>query len=456
MGKIRKAVLQEEKETLRRKKVVPRKPDEEWDVSEEGFYKDDVDVWNEEKEHLLLDPSIEAASYSEDDDSDTEVLPLDLPAESDDENLEEDDNDEPASESEHIGGEVSDKAWGQRKTSFYDADYVGDDAVHSSDESLAEEEEREAIALQQRMLESLEHHHYGLDQLLSDSEETDVKSSVVTVSKELSDMTETEKFSLLEHQWPEFLELYDDLTESMAYSKNVVGPLIEAASSQTRLFTKEGLGLIRSLQKFNNLYCLNVMFYITLRASQVAAEDHPVIKRIIELRDILGKIKTGLGKTDELLDLLKNCVGGTEETKMADNKTEVDGKSSPAVGNKRKHNNQPETKDETESPLEFYNRIKEQKRRKKEKRVVIREPIEEEVIGSDGKRGITFQIAKNKGLTPKRKKEQRNPRVKHRKKFVKAVKRYRKVVRPVESEMERYGGERGGIKSRLSRSIKIK
>ena len=38
----------------------------------------------------------------------------------------------------------------------------------------------------------------------------------------------------------------------------------------------------------------------------------------------------------------------------------------------------------------------------------------------EGKRGITYQIAKNKGLTPHRKKENRNPRVKHRNKFRKA------------------------------------
>lgn len=38
----------------------------------------------------------------------------------------------------------------------------------------------------------------------------------------------------------------------------------------------------------------------------------------------------------------------------------------------------------------------------------------------EGKRGITYQIAKNKGLTPHRKKEQRNPRVKHRNKYRKA------------------------------------
>jgi Sas10 C-terminal domain. len=44
----------------------------------------------------------------------------------------------------------------------------------------------------------------------------------------------------------------------------------------------------------------------------------------------------------------------------------------------------------------------------------------EEEEKEEVKRGITYQIAKNKGLTPHRKKEQRNPRVKHRNKFRKA------------------------------------
>lgn len=48
---------------------------------------------------------------------------------------------------------------------------------------------------------------------------------------------------------------------------------------------------------------------------------------------------------------------------------------------------------------------------------------------TDAKRAITYQIAKNKGLTPHRKKEQRNPRVKHRNKFRKAKIRRKGAVR---------------------------
>jgi len=53
--------------------------------------------------------------------------------------------------------------------------------------------------------------------------------------------------------------------------------------------------------------------------------------------------------------------------------------------------------------------------------------VETEQVGPNGKRQITYQIQKNKGLTPHRKKEVRNPRVKKRMKFEEKQKKLRSV-----------------------------
>lgn len=80
---------------------------------------------------------------------------------------------------------------------------------------------------------------------------------------------------------------------------------------------------------------------------------------------------------------------------------------------------------------------------------------QEEEEEEEGKRGITYQIAKNKGLQPKRNKLQRNPRVKHRHKFEKAKKRRKGQVREVKKELKKYSGEHSGINARVKKGIKI-
>ncbi|KAL2164108.1 hypothetical protein VTH06DRAFT_3322 [Thermothelomyces fergusii] len=83
--------------------------------------------------------------------------------------------------------------------------------------------------------------------------------------------------------------------------------------------------------------------------------------------------------------------------------------------------------------------------------------VEEETIGEDGKRQITYQIQKNKGLTPHRRKENRNPRVKKRKKYEQKQKKLRsvKAVYKGGEGPGGYQGELSGIKTSLVKSVKL-
>ncbi|XP_014557686.1 hypothetical protein COCVIDRAFT_15061 [Bipolaris victoriae FI3] len=86
--------------------------------------------------------------------------------------------------------------------------------------------------------------------------------------------------------------------------------------------------------------------------------------------------------------------------------------------------------------------------------------IEEEIIGDDGRRQISYQIQKNKGLTPHRKKSVRNPRVKKKEKYKEKQKKLKSMKQVFDKSAAAkgsasYGGELTGIKSGLVRSRKL-
>ena len=61
---------------------------------------------------------------------------------------------------------VPSQAWGHSKAIYYNTDYVDDEVGGSSDEELAEEEEREALDMQQRLAGSLEERDFGIEPLM--------------------------------------------------------------------------------------------------------------------------------------------------------------------------------------------------------------------------------------------------------------------------------------------------
>lgn len=83
--------------------------------------------------------------------------------------------------------------------------------------------------------------------------------------------------------------------------------------------------------------------------------------------------------------------------------------------------------------------------------------VEVETVGEDGKRKINYQIEKNKGLAPRRKKDVRNPRVKKRKKYEEKQKKLKsmKAVYKGGEGLGGYQGETTGIKTGLVKSVKL-
>ncbi|KXG46891.1 Sas10/Utp3/C1D [Penicillium griseofulvum] len=81
----------------------------------------------------------------------------------------------------------------------------------------------------------------------------------------------------------------------------------------------------------------------------------------------------------------------------------------------------------------------------------------QEEVGPDGKRAITYQIQKNKGLHAKRSKDSRNPRVKKRKKYEEKKKKLGSTKQLYKGGEARggYAGELTGIKKNLVKSVKL-
>ncbi|KAI9061326.1 hypothetical protein FKP32DRAFT_1654630 [Trametes sanguinea] len=124
-----------------------------------------------------------------------------------------------------------------------------------------------------------------------------------------------------------------------------------------------------------------------------------------------------------------------------------------AATSKKRRRDESESEDDEGGEADgYYALVKRKSKEKKEKKKQEYEAakaaeryVEEESV--DGPRSLTRAILKNKGLTPKRSKSVRNPRVKKRQKYEKAKKKVasQKAVYRGGVDANRYSGEKTGI-----------
>ncbi|KAK9450013.1 Sas10 C-terminal domain-containing protein [Limtongia smithiae] len=119
---------------------------------------------------------------------------------------------------------------------------------------------------------------------------------------------------------------------------------------------------------------------------------------------------------------------------------------------------------------DFYETVKSAQQARKASKAALKDSIKtatregrlaelakDESIDASGKRAVNYTILRNKGLTPKRNKDNRNGRVKRRHKYEKAIKKLSsmKQVYRQEGQGGAYSGEKTGIRKNITRSTKF-
>ncbi|NXI52168.1 SAS10 protein, partial [Chloroceryle aenea] len=366
-------------------------------------------------------------------------------------------------------------SWGKRKQFYYDTDYGNDTQAKGKRrqqevDAEEEEEEQEAQVIQRRLVQALGEEDFGLDVIqgyVAEQQQTQ-DSKGQKIDKDLQALSRKEQLKLLKQESPELLQLIEDFEVKLMELKDELHPLLQMVKSGTIPAGKGSRYLQTKYHLYLN-YCANISFYLLLKSKRMPVHSHPVIERLVAYRNIINDLAVIDQRLSSQVRTLLKCYYDKREDKLRKEKKfaaflpldvkKNKPKRAPALANGRAAAEPSDESDlDEEAALKYY-QMMEEKLKLKRKRTDDQDTLEEaaalEGEDPDKKRGVTYQMIKNKGLTPRRKKIDRNPRVKHREKFRRAKIRRKGQVREVRTELHRYAGERSGIRAGVKKSRKL-
>lgn len=332
------------------------------------------------------------------------------------------------------------KAWGKKKKRYYNADNINDkiNTLNEENEEAAKLEEEEARAIQKRLVSEIDDADLTIDLLaetIAEKKEEENKEEDVKIDVDLSALSESEKLALLNKECPELLTYIEDYKRLMLCTRDELLPVIKILKSN-KLNKSEISQFLQLYYQLIMNYCVNITFYVLMKTQKTNSRSHPCINWISQYKNMLRKVEKvydNLYKSQVKSIMLRGVKSQLRNRREKQSKSIIDSRSVSVI---RQDDHIRLNGDSV--PFSEDNEIL------------------EEDAGTEGKRPITYEMAKNKGLTPHRKKELRNPRVKHRIKYRKAKIRRKGQVREVRRELKKYGGEISGIKAGVVKSIKFK
>ncbi|VDI09763.1 Hypothetical predicted protein [Mytilus galloprovincialis] len=372
------------------------------DPTSEEYFMDDIDVFHAKKDKVLLGKGIQDDVDMESE-SEDEVLGLVDSDESDEEirnyqqqlrqikrfkkkvdmgsDLEEDEDEE--------AGLPDSKAWGIKKSKYYGGDVEDEDLDLSGsedEEAAAVMEEKEALALQKKMAAELDEQDFDLDIFKKTKVVEEKDKEEEKIIKDLTKLSKQEKIKLLKKESPELMTLIEDFKVKMTEVKDIYHPLLTLVKDG-KIHGKAAEYVETKFKLLLN-YCTNISFYMMLKSKQVPVQNHPVIKRLVQHRNLMKQLEPVDDKVrPEIEDILEKLNKGEEihfaepassqktfirrkpskqsrdrieQKKLSELISESEEDESGLQSNKKKKNSTDkryETKDEKDA-LEYYNMMK--------------------------------------------------------------------------------------------------
>jgi len=260
---------------------------------EEDKVKDERPNGNAKNAGESSEDSSSSASSSSDDDDD------------DDDDGEDDEEDTMGSRA--IG-------WGTKRSTFY----AKDDASDVEDSEEEELNVQEALNQQKERSKNLKSKDFQIDSDEDDEDDDDndddddddVSSSdeddgpeVERIARNASKISAEEKLERLKSEAPELLGLLADFKTKSIELQNTITPVLERVKSG-KLATEKGVDYLEVKHHLLLNYCINLTFYLYMKAKGRSVKGHPVIKQLVRLRTIMEKLQPVDKKLRRQLDRL--------------------------------------------------------------------------------------------------------------------------------------------------------